>query len=115
MLGGTIKDVVATIRETNEGIFNYDIGRDMSAGARFDPAEQGSAAVRVGDAQVRSPALVGNSVEVNVDQKSDANKSANPRAKYQAARLPSRQAPARNSNPDGRSASTFPTARCGTD
>jgi N12 class adenine-specific DNA methylase len=67
MLDGVAKDVVATIRETNEGRFHYDLGRDMSDGARHSRFVGGETAVRMGKTQVRSPALEGSSVEINLD------------------------------------------------
>jgi hypothetical protein len=51
-----VQGVVVTIRETKEGNFQYDLSRDVSAGARFRKSEP---SVRVGDTQVRSPALEG--------------------------------------------------------
>lgn len=77
MLDGVAKDVVATIRETNEGSFHYDLGKDVSDGARFSRLEDGNTAVRMSDAQVRSPALEGDSVEINLDHASrEINESA---------------------------------------
>lgn len=90
MLNGAPKDVIATIRETNEGNFHYDLGRDMSDGARFTPPAEGEAAVRMDDAQVRSPALEGNSVDINLEQNRPEIKP--PTGRFQKARLPSAQA-----------------------
>jgi Large polyvalent protein associated domain 39/Large polyvalent protein-associated domain 3 len=67
MLDGVAKDVIATIRETNEGRFHYDLGRDVSDGARYNRFQDGETAVRMSETQVRSPALEGSSVEINID------------------------------------------------
>jgi hypothetical protein len=77
LLAGRAKDVIATVRETKDGTFHYDLSRDMSDGAHFQSAAGTAreakgggeiAAVRVGEAQVRSPALEGNPVELNLDE-----------------------------------------------
>jgi len=64
ILDGKVKDVVATIRETRDGTFHYDISKDMSDGALFQ--SETVSAVRMSDAQVRSPALEGNPVALNL-------------------------------------------------
>lgn len=66
-LAGVEKDVIATIRETNDGTSQYDLSRDMGDGARFMRRDGNAAAVRMGEAQVRSPALEGDPVKVNLD------------------------------------------------
>lgn len=91
MFDGTQMDVIASFLETTEVNIHYDFGRDISDGARFTPAEQGEAAVRMDDAQVRSPALVGNSVQFKLKRKAAENNVellVKPRIRYWAKRAP---------------------------
>lgn len=88
-LAGKDYALVATVREKADGTFHYDLSRNVSpeanlsaAGDRMAEARSGEldglgdgtqqkraarAAVRVGEAQVRDPALEGSPVELNID------------------------------------------------
>ena len=67
MLDGIAKDVIASIRETDECTFHYDLGRNISDGARSMLSGSGKATVRVGDAQVLGPALEVGPINVNLE------------------------------------------------
>ena len=58
---------LSKIRETTSGTFHCDLSRDMSDGARFSRMDNDATAVRMGDAQVRSPALEGKPIDLNND------------------------------------------------
>ena len=81
-LAGKPHYVVAKIKETRDGKFHYDLSKDMSDGANLlrDSGRTISDAIGLDD----------NPVEVNIDETAPRfNEKA---TKYQAARLPSRQA-----------------------
>ena len=65
MLDGKPRDLIVTVREDALGKYHYDLSRDVGDGARF--MRDGGNAVRMGGAQVRNPALEGNTVELNME------------------------------------------------